>query len=138
MARKRLKKLLGQRLTFVGRFVRYGIKYGFGYPVRTLLFDPVLDCDQVDILTAHIWMTCGKQFAELGRLKKGCLVKFDARVTTYIKGYTGDRLEVRVEKPVLLDYHLVRPSRVVKLTAGPTEPFDNWSAGEIPEAPGDD
>lgn len=59
-------------------------------------------------------MTFSKQVHQLTPyvITEGCTVEFDARVTTYIKGYKGRRDDV-FDAPLEMDYKLERPTRVV-------------------------
>ncbi|MBF8378501.1 hypothetical protein IW967_11610 [Alicyclobacillus mali] len=113
--RKKLEKLNGQRRRFQGRFVRFGTKHGWrGRAERTvLLADLVLVDDPENILTDHIWFTCGKTFDRL-HLHPGDLVVFDARVAPYEKGYQGRRAEELGLDWYEVDYHLERPTKAIK------------------------
>ena len=55
----------------------------------------------------HIWFTDTLGFRKLGELKEGDVVRFNARVRPYYKGYLGDGSEFRE-----LDYKLSYPTRI--------------------------
>ncbi|MCL5971970.1 MAG: hypothetical protein M1499_05350 [Firmicutes bacterium] len=114
--RKQLKTLNGQRLRFIGVFERFGTKRGWhGHEDRTILLKDVRRENAPDgIVTDHLWFTCGKTFDRL-HLRPGDVVAFNARVTTYEKGYHGRRAEETGEAWSALDYRLERPTQAVKI-----------------------
>lgn len=105
-----------RRLTFTGTFVRVGTKPGWkGKVVQTLLLRDIKD-DAGNVLTDHLWFNLTREFATLD-LQEGDEVKFDARVTRYLKGYRGRREdELAFDKPPTWDYRLSHPTHVRKLT----------------------
>ena len=114
--RRSLQTLAGQRLRFVGVFLRFGTKHGYRGPERTLLLrDVCLESAPDQIVTDHLWFTCGKTFDQL-HLHPGDRVIFNARVTMYEKGYHGRRAEESGESWSARDYRLERPTRAEKIT----------------------
>ncbi|MBU2634768.1 MAG: hypothetical protein KJ674_06030 [Nanoarchaeota archaeon] len=72
-----------------------------------------------EVLTDHLWFTCGKRFDCLDLLE-GELVQFDARVTEYLKGYQGgDEGSYEDVYGQELDYRLSFPTKVKKVNALP-------------------
>ena len=115
--RQQLKALNGQRLRFLGTFVRFGEKNGYRGPERTILFTDICRAEAPDaVLTDHLWFTCGKTFDRL-HLRSGDQVVFNARVTAYEKGYQGRLAEERGEAWSAIDYRLERPTQAVKISA---------------------
>lgn len=113
--REKLGKFLGERRTFQGVFERFGSKSGYKGPVKTVLIVNLIDFVTKEVLTDHLWFTCGKRFDCLD-LQEGELVQFDARVTEYLKGYQGG--EEGSYEDVYgqeLDYRLSFPTKVYKL-----------------------
>lgn len=109
--RKELKAINGQRLRFIASINKFGFKSAFrGDPIPTLLLTNVRNAETLEVVTDHLWFTKGKSWDDC---KVGDEVAFDARVTTYEKGYKGHREEVFV--PVTTDYKLERPTKVVIL-----------------------
>ncbi len=117
--RTKLKSINRQRMSFRGVFERYGSKPGFKAhpPIDTLLLRNVTRDDTGEIVTDHLWLTKGSQFAALGELHKGDVVSFDARVTRYDKGYIGRLAEERGEAWTAVDYRLAFPTKVKLLEA---------------------
>lgn len=127
--REHLREHHLKRLTFRGIFVRFGSKAGWkGRTEQTVLLNDIRVCDPSvsapmaetegednagNLLTDHLWFNLTKEFAAL-ELRSGDVVKFDARVCAYRKGYLGER-EV-YDKPPSIDYKLSRPTHVRKLT----------------------
>ncbi|MHA1947271.1 MAG: hypothetical protein ACXAC6_17400 [Candidatus Hodarchaeales archaeon] len=110
MKREKLKKLKGERRTFQGIFVRYGIKHNWhGFPVKTLLFKDISNGTGI-ILTDHIWFNMTKGFEKLGELNEGDLVQFDARIREYVKGYVNYRKMIDERS---IDYRLSHPTKIM-------------------------
>ena len=108
--RKHLKKYIGKRLRFTGIVEKFGKKPAFrGSPIPTILLKNVKLTADDEILTCHLWFVLGKAF---WRCAIGDIVEFDARVSTYEKGYTGCRDDV-LGKPMHRDYRLERPTKLV-------------------------
>lgn len=96
------------RNTFYGTFVRFGIKNGYRGTEKTVLLKDVKTEDGV-IVTDHLWFNFTKGFEKLN-LEEGMVVKFDARVSEYIKGYRGYREDVYC--PISIDYRLSHPTKL--------------------------
>jgi len=112
--REKLATINGSRSRFEGIFVRFGTKRGYkGYPIPTALFKDIRSLTDNSIVTNHLWMTVGKRLEKL-KLKENDIVRFDARVTPYEKGYKGYR-DIEEHKPIELDYRLSFPTNVVKI-----------------------
>jgi len=110
--RTHLQATEGVRATFQGTVARFGTKPAYRGPdIPTVLLRDVRDASG-QIVTEHVWMVQGKQLQALC-LQEGDMVAFDARVTSYIKGYRGRREDVY--KPVEVDYRLSNPTRVRKV-----------------------
>lgn len=115
--RSLLAPLEGRRRKFRGTFVRYGQKAGYKGTLTTILLTTIEDVASHKIVTDHLWFTMGKRF-KLLELKHDDLVEFDARVTTYYKGYRGNRDEEM--HPIELDYRLSFPTKLKKANGTPT------------------
>ena len=112
MTRKGLAKIQNNRKTFTGVFKRYGTKTNWhGFPEKTILLTDIKDIVG-NKLADHIWFSMTKGFEKLGELKEGDLVKFDARVKLYFKGYNGYKEEICWEKPIEKDYKLNNPTKI--------------------------
>lgn len=112
--RKELAKINGIRSRFEAIFVRFGSKTNYkGYPESTVLFSEIKSLNDGKILADHVWFTCGKRLDAL-HLCEGDIVQFDARVTSYIKGYRGYRDDV-YDAPIEKDYRLSFPTKLVKV-----------------------
>lgn len=102
-------------------FGRHGKKNGYKGPETTVLLKDVLDVAAKRVVTDHIWFTLGKRLACL-ELKPGDIVRFEARVSQYVKGYRGHRSEDDFEgnyRPLQYDYRLSFPTKVQKLEPVP-------------------
>lgn len=110
MARKHLRQLNGERMRFEATISRFGHKSAFrGPPIPTILLTNVKNAATGEVLTDHVWVTHGKTW---GNCQEGQQVAFDARVTSYIKGYKGYRDDV-FDAPLQKDYRLSNPTKVV-------------------------
>lgn len=114
--RSLLAPIVGSRRKFRGTFVRYGQKSGYRGTLTTILLTTIEDVTSHKVVTDHLWFTMGKRFKAL-TLKDGDLVEFDARVTTYYKGYRGDRDDE--VHPIELDYRLSFPTNLKKANGTP-------------------
>ena len=108
MVRKKLEQINDKRSTFTGIVDRFGIKNGYKGPERTVLLKDIKDISG-KIVTNHLWFNLTKGFSKLN-LKTYDVVKFDARVTPYVKGYKGHRDDVYA--PTELDYKLSYPTKI--------------------------
>jgi len=112
--REELAKIHGCRRLFEGVFERFGTKSGYKGPLKTLCLLNVRDVVAKKVVTDHLWFTVGKRLAGLG-LQKGDIVRFEARVTMYEKGYRGRHGEDDVDcKPLEYDYRLSFPTKMIK------------------------
>lgn len=109
--REELEKLYNWRDRFYGKFERFGTKtnYKTGKPEKTLL---LLDIRTRSgkVVTDHLWFNFTKGFEKVDvkkPLKQGDLLRFDARVRSYTKGYEKDQF----------DYKLSFPSNIVKVNS---------------------
>lgn len=111
--RTELKRLDGLRIRFRAKVKRYGTKTNYhGYPERTILFTDIAYADTKEIVSDHVWFTCGKTINCLG-LKEGDQVEFDARVGDYTK-LDKSLIDYGIREFVI-DYKLKNPTRIVKI-----------------------
>jgi len=86
MMRKELGKLNTTRMSFTAKVGRFGTKKNYhGFPEDTICLCNVKDLEGNE-LTDHIWFTVGKTINNLN-LSVEDVIKFDARVSGYRKGY---------------------------------------------------
>ncbi|MBB1079187.1 hypothetical protein H5S09_03855 [Limosilactobacillus sp. STM2_1] len=121
--REKLKELGSQkRHEFIGEFVRLGYKNSFRTFRATLMLANVKLVENDELVTDHLWFNYTKSFLKLGELKEGDLIKFNARVNGYDKGYIVADTH---------DYRLVNPSKIKlvnnKIARQPM-PIDNNAA----------
>lgn len=112
-----LAKLHGVRRRFQGVFVRFGKKSGYkDVLTTTILLKDIADVASGKIVADHLWFTMGKGFEKLD-LSDGDIIRFDARVTEYIKGYQGRQDEDDYDyKPIEHDFRLSFPTKFAKFT----------------------
>lgn len=112
--REELQKIKNVRATFRGIVVRFGEKPGFRNhaPKKTMLVQDIRDRHN-RVLTDHLWFMCGK-WSDALDLQEGDEIQFDARVTSYLKGYRGRREDDDLP-PVERDYRLSHPTKVKKI-----------------------
>ena len=109
--RKELRKLENIRSTFTATFSRFGTKSGWRGEIKTILLKDIKDVNN-RVVADHLWFNCTKGFDKMS-LSEGDIVKFDARVKEYLKGYCGYREDVY--KPVEKDYRLSHPTKIAKI-----------------------
>ena len=113
--RRNLAHFAGDRRRFRGTFARPGVKRGWtGQDETTVLLQNVTDVETGAVVTGHLWFNLTKGFEALN-LAVGDVVEFEARVTSYTKGYQGRRAWETGEAWTATDWHLSRPTRARKL-----------------------
>lgn len=116
-----LGKKYGERERFLGTFSNFGIKSGYKHELTTILFINIKDLHG-NLLTDHLWFNFTKEFEDLycrEHLHTGTILSFNARVTSYNKGYTKEEW----------DYKLSHPRKFMK------EGFDETFKDDIQKAP---
>jgi hypothetical protein len=109
--RKELAKLVEQRKSFTGVFIRYGFKNGWkGKREETVLIKDIIEVDTGIKITDHLWFNLTKEFANL-YLTEGDRIEFHARAKAYRKGYVDKRFIDNRRT----DYKLSHPTKVKKL-----------------------
>jgi hypothetical protein len=107
--RQELKKIDEQRALFRGAFSKYGLKSGYrGYSTETILLVNIRD-DNGNLICDHLWFNMTKGFEQLGMLKEGDIVQFEARVKKYRKGYVNRRAGIDQS---MFDYKLSHPTKI--------------------------
>jgi hypothetical protein len=115
IVRVALKNIEEVRKKFQGVYQREGKKINWkGYSEPTILLHRVTD-DTGKVMTDHLWFTKTKGFDALGPLTNGDIIEFEARVTSYRKGYVNRKIRVN-ERSV--DYKLSRPTKMRVVTKG--------------------
>lgn len=105
--RLKLKKLgIDKRYVFTAVFARFGFMHSYkGYPLKTVLLREI--CLDGQIITDHLWFTCGKRLASM-HLVPGEKIVFEARVAIY---YKYDIVTKKKE----IDYKLAYPTKIKKI-----------------------
>ena len=113
--RKQLEKQNNIRSSFTGIFERFGTKKNYhGFPEKTVLIKNIKDSGN-NVVCNHLCFNYTKQFEFLGDLKQGSIIKFDARVKEYVKGYINHR-EFIDERTI--DYKLSYPTKISVVKRG--------------------
>ena len=102
MVRENLIHLEELRDSFTGSFERIG---GIGGKKYTILLLDIKGSNDTYICD-HVWLNLGKQFKDLGWIKKGSIIGFNARVKKYRKG------SIKRDIPVEYDYKFSYPSKI--------------------------
>jgi len=107
--RQELKKIDQQRELFRGTFKKYGQKTGYKGPsTETILLTSIRDGNE-NIICDHLWFNLTKGFEQLGTLKEGEILQFEARVKKYRKGYINRGAGIDQSK---FDYKLSHPTKI--------------------------
>lgn len=107
-----------QRYRYTATFVRFGEKNGYLDSEKTILLKNIKLLDTDEIITDHLWFTCGKLF-EMLNLNSGDIIEFNARVGKYTKGWMSKRnWYERGCPPVQTDYKLEYPSKIKVVSRG--------------------
>jgi len=98
MKRRRLSRYKGQRITVIGRFIRYSKSKRSGE--GTALIRNIVNAANDRFLCDHIWLLCGSNVFPADCLK-GDLVQFRAHVRQFPDGYyLVSPVKARVIQPV--------------------------------------
>jgi hypothetical protein len=123
--RTQLQKIEGERKPFIGTFIRYGKKSRYkpkkvitnkgkimwiDYDI-TVLMNNIHDTSG-KLVADHLWFNLTKGFEQLGDLKEGTQIKFEARVKPYVKGYVNYRQDIDDRE---IDYRLSNPTKFILL-----------------------
>lgn len=93
--RKELGKLMKIRMSFTAKVGKFGTKKNYhGYEEPTICLCDVKDLVG-NVLTDHLWFTVGKTLAKLN-LSENEIIKFDARVNSYLKGYYKNEYDYKL------------------------------------------
>jgi hypothetical protein len=110
--RTALKKIDTERSSFTGTFSKYGQKTNYKGPsTDTILLVQITDSEGTFICD-HLWFNLTKGFENIGTLKRGDRIQFDARVKKYKKGFVSRQMGIDQRKT---DYKLSHPTKIVKL-----------------------
>jgi len=112
--RKELAARNGERFSVVATVKRFGSRRGWeGRDEPTILLVDLFDAAEATKLCDHLWFKVGKWADGLAIDDR---IRFDARVTSYEKGYHGHRDDAWDSPPPSTDWRLRRPTKVEKLT----------------------
>jgi hypothetical protein len=107
--RKNLESQLGLRKKFSAVFSRFGKKVNYkGYTDTTILLMNVVDVETQTSVADHVWFAYTKGFEKI-HLAEGAVIKFDARVKIYKKGYVNRKLSISQRQ---VDYKLSHPTNI--------------------------
>jgi len=113
--RTELQPFEGQKSLFVATFEKYGIWRSNNIVGRSILLRN-LKTVRGRLLADHIWIKYIAGFDALGEFVRGDVVRFTAGVRPYVKGYFGQRIEIRLARKPGLDYRLTFPRTVERIT----------------------
>ncbi len=99
--REQLAFLEGKKSVWYGTFEKYAWRHFQGRFVgKTLLLKDIRDKNG-NVLSDHLWFHMTRGFEKLGKLEKGQVLKFDARVQQYRKN-RGMETDYRLAYPMNL------------------------------------
>lgn len=101
--RKELQPLEGRRITVMGTFIRFGMfetKWGLQ---RKVLLKNIRDI-RGKRLAQHISLSEPSDVRVFEGFNPGEIIQFSAIVCSYIKGYRGEDLGLRLARPICVDY----------------------------------
>jgi hypothetical protein len=110
--RAALQKIDTERDSFTGVFSKYGLKSNYKGPsTSTILLVNIRDSNG-HIVCDHLWFNLTKGFENTGPLAKGDVLRFEARVKRYRKGYVNQRVNI---DHTTFDYKLSHPTKIKKV-----------------------
>jgi len=90
---------------FVATFVRNTFVKTNGGIRRKVLLKHVKDL-QGRLMALHISITNGSDVRVFDGFDEGELLQFSATVKTYVKGYRGEDIDLKLQHPIRVDYEL--------------------------------
>lgn len=109
-----LQALEGKRATFIATFCRkdcFPTTQGW---MKKVLLKHIQD-GQHKSITDHVSITDRSSLELMGFLKDGDLIAFSARIRKYLRGYKGEDIDLRLNRPLSVDYMLCDVQDVRKL-----------------------
>jgi len=101
--RKELQPLEGRRIKLIGTFIRFGL-----FETRWGLRKKALLKNIRDIkgrkMAQHISLSEPPDVRVFEGFNNGETIQFSALVCSYVKGYRGENLELKLARPVSMDY----------------------------------
>jgi len=108
--RNELKKKKNQRLKFTGVVKKFGQKRTFtGFSEPTICISDI-KFEDGQPATTHVWFTIGKGISAIN-LVEGDVICFEARISTYTKGYVNYRDYIDNRET---DFKLNYPTKIKK------------------------
>ena len=101
--RTELQPLEGRRVTFTGTFIRFGVfetKWGFH---KKVLLKNIKDI-QGRRMAQHISLSEPSDIRVFEGFNPGETLQFSAVVCSYVKGYHGENIELKLARPWCIDY----------------------------------
>lgn len=103
----------GIRTTYFATLARRGIfKTAYGWRDKILLKN-IRDSHH-KLLEDHVSITDPASLQQMATLKAGDFIQFSAVVRSYIRGYRGDDIDLRLKNPESIDYMLYDIRNIVK------------------------
>lgn len=124
--RTKLERIDDERDSFYGVFKRCG--RASNGKLTVLMTD--IRNKHGNLVADHIWFNLTKGFKDIGFMSPGEMLRFDARVKQYEKGYKGQKDEVLARNGgIKQDYKLSHPSQIKRYLGKPGQrlkTIDNW------------
>lgn len=116
--RTELQPLEKTRKTFTGTFVRFGLfktKWGF---YKKVLLKNVKDT-RGRLMTQHVSLSDPSDVRAFEGFGQGDVLQFSAVVYSYIKGYHGESIELKLTRPMGIDYGIHEIQELICLSGSP-------------------
>lgn len=124
--RTKLERIEEERDSFYGIFKRCG--RASNGKLTVLMVD--VRNKHGNLIADHVWFNLTKGFKDIGFMSPGEMLRFDARVKQYEKGYKGQKDDILARNGgVKYDYKLSHPSQIKRYLGKPGQrlkTIDNW------------
>jgi len=101
--RTELQPLEGRRVTFTGTFIRFGVfKTKWGFQKKVLLKN--VKNLQSRHMAQHISLSEPSDVRVFEGFSQGEVLQFSAIVYSYVKGYPGENIDLKLARPWCIDY----------------------------------
>lgn len=115
--RTEMQPLEGRRVTFTGTFIRFDVfKTKCGFQKKVLLKN-VKDI-QGRHMAQHISLSEPSDVRVFEGFSQGEVLQFSAIVYSYVKGYPGEDIELKLTHPLCIDYGLHWVQRIQSMFKG--------------------
>ena len=115
--RTELQSLEGRRVTFTGTFIRFGV-FGTRWGLRRKVLMRDVKNIKGRLMAQHISLSEPADVRAFEGFGRGEVLQFSAVIYSYVKGYTGEDIELKFARPLCIDYGLGEVQGLHSISSG--------------------